>query len=74
MPAELYGPFGALVALSAVVAMIVRGDLVPGWIYRSELAQRQKAETQAERNAEALAVLARATADAARNAGAPNHA
>jgi hypothetical protein len=63
MPAELYGPFGALVVLSVVLVWIVRGDLVPGWIYKLEQAQRQKAETQAERNSESLATMAKAIGD-----------
>lgn len=63
MPAELYGPFGALAVLSFVVVALIRGELVPGWIYRSEQAQRQKAETQAERNADSLALMARAIGD-----------
>jgi len=44
--------------------MIVRGDLVPGFIYRAEVAQRMKAETMAETNADALGVLSKAAADA----------
>lgn len=64
MPAELYGPAGALAALAFVVIALMRGDLVPGFIYRLEREQRQKAETQAERNADSIAELARAAADA----------
>ncbi len=64
MPAELYGPAGALAALAFVVVALLRGDLVPGYIYRSEREQRQKAETQAERNADSIAQLAQAAADA----------
>jgi uncharacterized protein (DUF58 family) len=73
MPAELYGPAGALVALAFVIAALMRGDLVPGYIYRAERDQRQKAETQAERNADALAALAKVAANGApSNAGAPS--
>ena len=63
MPPELYGPFGALAALTAVLAMLVRGDLVPGFIYKAEVAQRQKAETDATLNAAALAALAKVAAN-----------
>jgi hypothetical protein len=63
MPPELYGPAGALVALAFVVAAFVHGDIVPGWIYKDERAQRTVAETQAQRNAEALADLAKAVRD-----------
>ena len=38
--------------------------IVPGWLYDREVEQRTKAETQAERNAESLAMLAKAAADA----------
>jgi hypothetical protein len=64
IPAELYGPAGALVALAFVVIAMMRGDLVPGYIYRMERDQRQKADTQAERNADSIAELAKAAADA----------
>lgn len=62
MPPELYGPAGALAVLSFVVLALIRGDLVPGYIYRSERDQRQKAEEQADQNAAALTTLARAAA------------
>lgn len=54
-----------LVVLAGLFRAVVRGDLVPGFIYRAEVEQRQKAETQAERNADALAALAKATANGA---------
>ena len=73
MPAELYGPAGALVALVFVVLAMMRGDLVPGYIYRSEREQRQKAETQAERNADALAALAKVAANGTALPGASQH-
>jgi hypothetical protein len=60
VPAELYGPFGALAALTFVVLAMIRGDLVPGFIYRAEVTQRMKAETEASQNAVALTALARA--------------
>ena len=63
MPPELYGPAGALVALAFVVIALVRGDIVPGYIYKDERAQRTVAETQAQRNAEALESLAKAIHD-----------
>jgi uncharacterized membrane protein YciS (DUF1049 family) len=58
MPAELYGPAGALVALVFMVLALMRGDLVPGWVYRQERLQREKAETQAERNTDAIEAIA----------------
>lgn len=57
MPAELYGPAGALAALAFVVLAMLHGDLVPGWVYRQEREQRIKGETQAERNADAIEQL-----------------
>jgi hypothetical protein len=63
LPPELYGPAGALVALAFVIAALLRGDLVPGWVYKREAAGREKAETQAERNSESLAALAKALND-----------
>lgn len=63
MPAELYGPAGALAALAFVVIALIRGDIVPGYIYKDERAQRTVAETQAQRNAEALESLAKAIHD-----------
>lgn len=60
MPPELYGPAGALAVLAFVVIAFIRGDIVPGFIYRDERAQRTVAETQAQRNAEALESLAKA--------------
>jgi hypothetical protein len=60
IPAELYGPFGAIAALVVVLLMIVRGDLVPGHIYRSEREQRLRAERQADENARSLSELAKA--------------
>ena len=76
LPAELYGPAGALVALAFVVIALMRGDLVPGYIYRAALARGDKSDTQAERNADSLAQLARAAADAhaIRQSGPPGHA
>lgn len=59
MPIEdLAGPAGALVVLAFVVVAVIRGDLVPGFIYRDERAQRKIAETQAERNTDALEQVA----------------
>lgn len=63
MPPELYGPAGALAVLAFTVIALIRGDLVPGFIYRDERAQRAVAETQAQRNAEALEALAKAIRD-----------
>lgn len=77
MPDSLYGPAGALVALGFMVVALMRGDLVPGFIYRQEREQRQKAETQAERNADSIALLAKAADDAhaaIRRPGTPDRA
>ena len=63
LPPEVYGPAGALVVLAFVVAALMRGDLVPGWVYRAERVQREKSDTQAERNSESLAVMAKAIGD-----------
>lgn len=54
-----------LMVLGVLFRAVVRGDLVPGFIYRAEVEQRQKAETQAERNADALAALAKVAANGA---------
>lgn len=60
MPPELYGPAGALAVLAFIVIALIRGDLVPGFIYRDERTQRSVAEVQAQRNAEALEALGKA--------------
>jgi hypothetical protein len=77
VPAELYGPAGALVALAFVVIALMRGDLVPGWVYRQERAAREKSDTQAERNADTVGMALRVLADAPdalRKPGASGHA
>lgn len=63
MPEQLYGPLGALAALAFMVLALIRGDIVPGFIYRDERAQRKIAETQAQRNADALEALSKAIRD-----------
>jgi hypothetical protein len=65
VPPELYGPFGALAVLGFLVLALIRGDLVPGFIYRGEKEQRMKAEEQAEENAKSLAALAKAAVSGA---------
>lgn len=52
-----------LVGIVLLFRAFVRGDIVPGWIYRLEQDQRMKAETVAIRNSEALAALAKAAAN-----------
>ena len=74
LPAELYGPAGALVALAFVVIALMRGDLVPGYIYRALQERAEKSDTQAERNADSIAQFAQAAADAVRQPGPPGHA
>lgn len=49
-----------LVGIALLFRAFVKGDVVPGHIYQAEREQRMKAETQAERNADALAALAKA--------------
>lgn len=44
MPDQLYGPAGALAALAFVLAAIIHGDLVPGFIYRKTEARADKAD------------------------------
>ena len=44
MPSELYGPAGALAALVFVVLAMIRGDLVPGFIYRKTEQRADKAD------------------------------
>lgn len=62
------GPVAILiVGIGLLFRAFVKGDIVPGHIYRAEVAQRQKAETQAERNAAALASLAKVAANGVRN-------
>jgi hypothetical protein len=62
-----------LVGIAAVVRAFVTGAIVPGWIYRAEVEQRVKAETQAERNADALAALAKVAANGTGVPGASQH-
>jgi hypothetical protein len=71
IPPELYGPFGALVILGVVLTMLVRGDLVPGFIYKAAVARAEKSDIQAERTADALTALAKAVSDGAAIHGAP---
>ena len=54
LPPEIYGAGGALAVLAFFVVAFIRGDIVAGFIYRDERAQRKLAETQAERNTDAL--------------------
>lgn len=58
------GPVAILLAgIFLLGRAFIRGDVVPGFIYRAEVAQRQIAETQALRNAEALTALAKVAAN-----------
>jgi hypothetical protein len=59
MPAELYGAGGALAALAFTLLALIRGDLVPGWIHRREIARGDKADDQADRTAKALETIVR---------------
>ena len=45
IPPELYGPFGALVVLAVGLVLMIRGDIVPGYMYRRERDARDKADT-----------------------------
>jgi hypothetical protein len=59
------GPVAILiVGFALFFRAVIKGDLVPGHVYLAEREQRMKAETQAERNADALAALAKIAADA----------
>lgn len=63
-----------LVGIVLLFRAFVTGAIVPGWLYRLEQAQRVKAEIQAERNAEALAALAKAAVNGGPPAGPSGHA
>lgn len=41
-----------------MVVGFLHGDLVPGWVYRAAIARAEKAETQAERNTDAIKTIA----------------
>jgi hypothetical protein len=58
-----------LVGIFLLARAFIKGDVVPGHIYQAERAQRIEAEKQAERNAEALAALAKITANGKPGAG-----
>jgi len=61
------GPVVILLAgIGTLFLAFVRGDIVPGYIYRQERDWRRIAETQAERNSESIAMLAK-FADARRS-------
>ncbi|HEY6568593.1 MAG TPA: hypothetical protein VI341_13840 [Actinomycetota bacterium] len=49
-----------LVGIGALTIGFVRGWVVPGWLYHQEREQRLKAETQAERNTDAIEAIAAA--------------
>lgn len=64
-----------LVGIVLLFRAFVRGDIVPGWLYRLEQEQRMKAETSAIRNSEALAVLAKVAVNGRlHDAGSSDHA
>lgn len=55
MQIEQAGPVAILIAgILGLWRAFIRGDIVPGSLYRDERELRRKAETQAERNTEAL--------------------
>lgn len=43
-----------LVGIAFLYRAFVKGDIVPGALYRAAIDRAEKAETQAERNADAL--------------------
>jgi len=43
-----------VIAVVAAAIAIIRGDLIPGFVYRREVARADVATTQAERNADSL--------------------
>lgn len=71
IPGADAGPVALLIfGIAAIVLGAIRGDWVPGWLFKQEREQRLKAETQAERNTEALeAVAATVKAALERRAG-----
>ena len=69
----LFADLGGFALFLLVVALagigFLKGWVVPGWIFKQERAAREKAETQAARNAEAIEKLARsASREQRRNA------
>lgn len=55
------GGFALFLLVVAIAAVgLHRRWIVPGWVYQQEREAREKAETQAERNAEMLEAIARA--------------
>lgn len=47
-----------LVGIGLLYRAFIRGDIVPGSLYRAMEARAEKAETQAERNTDALEAVA----------------
>ena len=47
-----------LVGIGLLGLGFIKGYVVPGWLYRQEREQRIKAETQAERNTDAIEAVA----------------
>ena len=58
-----------LVGIGLLGLGFVKGYVVPGWLYRQEREQRIKAETQAERNTDAIEAVAAAVKAANDNTG-----
>jgi hypothetical protein len=46
-----------LVGIAFLYRAFVKGDVVPGSLYRDAIARAERAETQAERNTESLAAV-----------------
>jgi hypothetical protein len=51
-------PVTLLVGIGLLYRAFIKGDIVPGSIYRSAVERAEKAETQAERNTDALEAVA----------------
>lgn len=65
MPDAIYGPLGALAVLATVLAMLIRGDLVPGYLYKRERDKRDKSDAVLE----TIADTVKATLDRDRGGG-----
>lgn len=58
-----------LVGIGLLAIGFVRGYVVPGWLYRQERDQRAKAETQLDRNTEAIEAMTATVKEALRVSG-----
>lgn len=61
-----------LLGIGVLYRAFVKGDIVPGSLYRSMEARAEKAETQAERNTDALEAVAATVKIALERRGGPD--